>query len=109
MSGYRQGRDTEWAARDALADFGCRVIRASSSKGAADLAAFHPSGAVLAVTAKRSPAALRPHDRAEVLACAVNPHVLPLAVTGPPSRLEWRLVTGPGPADWTPWHPEELR
>lgn len=106
MSGYRQGRDVEWAVVHHLADNGYDLVRASSSKGCADVVAVKP-GQVLFVNVKRTNPP-GPAERADLLRVAGHiPCALPLVALGRP-RLTFRRLTGPGPAQWVPWTADEL-
>lgn len=101
MSQYARGRRLEWDVRDHLIEHGYDVIRAASSKGPVDVAAFK-QGEVLFVQAKTS-GRISPAERAEVLRVAgLIPQGVPLVALRPGVR--FRRLTGPGPRDWVEWH-----
>lgn len=103
MSGYRQGRDVEYAVIHHLAENGYDTIRAASSKGLADVCAFKP-GQGLLVNCKRSRMP-GPAERADLIRISrLLPGLLPLVALKPPREpLMFRLLTGYGASDWTPW------
>lgn len=103
MSGYSDGRRVEYAVIHHLKAEGYEVLRAAGSKGVADLICFKP-GEVLIVNVKRSTPP-GPGERAALLDVSrMLPGVVPLIALKPPRRpLEFRRLTGMGPADWTPW------
>ena len=118
MSHYRAGRDKEYKVRDHLVDNGYEVIRAAGSKGKVDLVAFKawlPAGPsshhMLFVQVKRTGGTIPPADRAELIRLARIARAVPLVAYQPLPRrpLQYRLLTGPGPKDWTEWSPDEVQ
>lgn len=109
MSTATTGRRTEHAVRDDLSQAGWVVAaRAAGSKGAADLICFRP-GRVALIQVKRTNAQLPPAERqalihlADTLGLAI---ALPVVATKPIRQpIAYRLLTGPGPRDWTDWNP----
>ena len=109
MSGYSAGVRVEHAVIHDLAAHGWDTIRAASSKGLADVVAIR-AGQLLLVNCKRTTPP-GPVERAGLLRVAAHlPGVaVPLVALWPARRpLTYRLVTGPGPRDWTPWTPAPL-
>lgn len=108
MSSYHDGRRVEYAVTHHLRDDGYQIIRGSSSKGFADVAALK-AGQLLLINVKRT-SMPGPAERARLLAtAALNPSIsVPLVALGPPSKLAYRRLTGPGPTDWEPWTPDEI-
>ena len=103
------GRRIEHAVRDDLTQAGWVVAaRAAGSKGAADLICFRP-GLVALVQVKRTNAQLPPAERQALIALAdvLGLHIaIPVVATKPVRQpITYRLLTGPGPKDWTDWHP----
>ena len=107
MSGYSQGRAIEYAVCHDLQDNGYDTVRAASSKGVADVIGF--KGHVVLVNVKKTDPP-GPQERADLLrvAHALSVPALPLVALGPASKLTYRRLTGPGPADWEPWTPDEI-
>lgn len=106
MSRYGQGVRVEHAVADDLRAHGYHVVRAASSKGAADVIALG-HGEVIAVNVKRtrmpSPAERRHHL---AVADSIPGVILPIVALKPARQpLEYRLLTGPGPRDWCTWEP----
>ena len=106
MSYYRQGREVEYATCHDLKDNGYDIIRGSSSKGFADIVAIKPGQALHINVKKTKPPS--PADRAYLIDRASWIGALPLVALGPASKLTYRRLTGPGPADWEPWTPDEI-
>jgi hypothetical protein len=108
MSSYHDGRRIEYAVCHDLADNGYRVTRAASSKGFADVIAIK-FDEVLLVNVKRTKMP-GPGERRELWATAemIGVAAIPLVALGPASKLTYRRLTGPGPADWVPWTPDEI-
>ena len=108
MSSYHDGRRIEYAVCHDLAVNGYLVTRAASSKGFADVIAIK-FGQILLVNVKRTfmpgPRERRDlvHDASDLFGLAI-----PLVALGPASKLTYRRLTGPGPADWVPWTPDEI-
>ena len=108
MSDYSQGRAVEYAVCHDLQENGYDVTRAASSKGAADVIALKHGELVLVnVKRTRMPS---PAERVALLAAAstLPDFAVPLVALGPASKLTYRRLTGPGPADWVPWTPDEI-
>ena len=109
MSAYSTGRAIEYAVTADLRDNGYDLIRASSSKGVADVIAFKP-GQVLLVNVKRTTMP-GPDERADLLrvAACIPEYAIPLVALKPlRQRLQYRRLTGLGPKAWTVWTPDEL-
>ena len=110
MTNYRNGRDFEWAVRDALIDDGYWVTRSAGSKTKVDLVAVKP-GEVLFVQAKRD-GKISPAERTALLElAAMLPGVAaPILAyrTGRPAHVVYALLLGPGPKDRCPWIPDEV-
>ena len=109
MSTASTGRRIEHAVRDDLTAHGWTLVcRAAGSKGAADLVAVRP-GRVAFVQVKRTDPRLSPAERHRLIELAdrLGHHIaLPIVVCKPLRRpIEYRMLTGPGPRDWAPWHP----
>lgn len=103
-----QGRNFENQIQHDLERFGYRTMRSAGSKGAADVVAFGPRS-ILFIQAKISQGTVSPAERRGVLALAdlYGSHIaLPLTATKRSVWTDYRLLTGPGPKDWTPWEPE---
>jgi Holliday junction resolvase len=109
MSSYHDGRRVEYAVCHDLADNGYRVTRAASSKGFADVIAIKP-GQILLVNVKRTrmPGRLERLDLLMDAGFVDGGGGVPLVALGPASKLTYRRLTGPGPADWEPWTPDEI-
>ncbi len=106
MSSYSDGRRVEYAVIHHLQENGYDTVRGACSKGLADVVAIKP-GQVLIVSVKRTTPP-GPSERADLLRVAGHlPCALPLVALGRP-RLHFRLLTGPGPAEWVPWTADEL-
>jgi holliday junction resolvase Hjr len=106
VSGYTQGRDVEYDVIHHLQENGYDTVRGASSKGLADVVAIKP-GQILIVNVKRTKPP-GPAERVNLLRVAGHlPCALPLVALGRP-RLAFRLLTGPGPAEWVPWTADEL-
>jgi hypothetical protein len=104
-----QGRAFENQIQHDLERYGYRTMRSAGSKGAADVVAFgHRT--ILFVQAKVSQGTVSPAERRGVLALADLYPVIgsPLTATKRSVWTDYRLLTGPGPKDWTPWEPEPL-
>lgn len=109
MSTASTGRRIEHLVRDDMTAHGWLVAaRSAGSKGAADLVAVRP-GRVAFVQVKRTDPRLSPAERERLIALAdrLGHHIaLPIVACKPPRRpIEYRMLTGPGPRDWMPWHP----
>jgi hypothetical protein len=104
-----QGRNFENQIQHDLERFGYRTMRSAGSKGAADVVAFG-ARTILFVQAKISQGTVSPAERRGVLALAdLYPTIgVPLTATKRSVWTDYRLLTGPGPKDWTPWEPEPL-
>ena len=105
----QQGRKFENQIQHDLERFGYRTMRSAGSKGAADVVAFG-TRAILFVQAKISQGTVSPAERRSILALAdLYPSIgVPLTATKRSVWTDYRLLTGPGPKDWTPWQPEPL-
>jgi len=108
VSHYSDGRRIEYIVIDDLTDNGYQCTRAASSKGVADVIAIKP-GQVCLVNVKRTTMP-GPDERRRLLdVCNGDGYLLPLVALKPlRKRLEYRLLTGPGPKDWLTWTPDEV-
>jgi hypothetical protein len=107
MSGYSDGRRIEWAVVHRLTEDGYECTRAASSKGVADVIGIKPGQVVLVNVKRTTPPG--PGERAALLRVAGHlPCAVPLVALGPASRLSFRRLTGPGPAQWVPWTADEV-
>ena len=109
MSTATTGRRTEHQVRDDLSQAGWVVAaRAAGSKGAADLVCFKRNW-VLLVQCKRSNPQLPPAERRALIALAdvLGLHMaIPVVASKPPRQpITYRVLIGPGPRDWSEWHP----
>lgn len=100
--------------------FGYVTMRSAASKGAIDIVALAPhtasewrDGTLLFIQAKRTNAVLPPAERTRVQELASWVRAVPLVAfraldekTGR-VRPHFRLLTGPGPKDFTLWNPGE--
>lgn len=104
-----QGRNFENQIQHDLERYGYRTMRSAGSKGAADVVAFG-TRTILFVQAKISQGTVSPAERRGVLSLAdLYPTIgVPLTATKRSVWTDYRLLTGPGPKDWTPWEPEPL-
>ena len=112
----RRGARAENLVRDRLGELGYDVIRSAASKGCADLVAIGDNTVILVQvklgTHGRLDVYPAPTERAELRRVAGRVYgglaVSVCVVPGAGARrteMRWRLVTGPGPKDWTPWDP----
>lgn len=110
MTKYDAGRRFEWQIRDALIEDGYDVIRSAGSKGKVDLVAIKP-GQLLFVQAKIN-GLCPPAERAELIRVSGRGGALPIvAYKGTEGRqrpIRYRLLTGPGPKEFTDWTPDEI-
>jgi|SRR6516162_1421433 hypothetical protein len=109
MSKYSDGRRLEYAARDDLVADGYFVIRAASSKGKVDLAAFK-QGEILFVQCKTD-GDIGPAERAELRRLAALVGAVPLSAAWHKDGRAARTVaftrwTSAGPAGGHPWTPD---
>lgn len=109
MSNYAKGIRVERAVVNELKGDGYAVSRAASSKGGLGDVIAVKEGQVLFVNVKYDEPP-GPDERARLIRVAgYLPGVgVPLVALGPASRITYRLLTGPGPADWVPWTPDEV-
>ena len=107
MTHYNSGRAFEWRVRDALTEDGYDVIRSAGSKTKVDLAAFKP-GQLLLVQCKRTGGTIPPAERADLLRIAGYVGAVPIVAhrSRPRGPIAYRLLTGPGPKEWTAWTPD---
>jgi hypothetical protein len=107
MSNYSDGRAREYKVRDKLIEAGWEfIVRASSSKGAADLVMGHEQhgGALIQVGSKSK--TLGPAERARLLRAAWLMSALPiLAVAIPRAPIRYWLVGAGTPSTWHEWTP----
>jgi hypothetical protein len=105
MTNYHRGRRLEWDTQDDLERNGYTTIRAASSKGIADVAAFKP-GQTVFIQAKTN-GRIPPAERVALLRLAgLVPGALAIVVARP--KTTYRRLTGPGPKDWVAWSPDEV-
>lgn len=103
MTNYARGRRLEWDVQHDLESNGYETMRAASSKGIADVAAFKP-GQVVFVQAKTN-GRIPPAERVELLRlAAMVPGAVAVVAARPTTT--YRRLTGPGPKDWEPWSPD---
>jgi Holliday junction resolvase len=107
MTRYRSGYEFERRVATALELDGYTCIAARGSKGAADLVALKP-GEVLLVQVKLRDPRLPPLERATLVDLANRLLALPIVAYQPAARkpIAYRLLTGTGPLDYTPWTPD---
>jgi len=116
VSSYSDGVRVEHKVRDDLTAHGFDVVRASGSKGPADLVAIGDL-IILLVNVKRvrppSPAERQELERiADRLGMREDgvPVAWPLVALKPPRQpITYRLLTGTGPKDWIDWEPHDTR
>lgn len=109
MTGYHDGRRVEWAVCHDLEENGYDIVRASSSKGCADVVGFKTGQVVLVNVKRTTPPG--PDERAALLrVAACLPGVaVPLVALKPLRQpLMYRRLTGAGAKEWQPWTPDEL-
>ena len=105
MSRYSEGVRVEHLVIDDLRANGYQCIRASSSKGVADVVAVKV-GEVVLVNVKRTTMP-GPAERLALWRLRWD-CVLPVVALKPlRCPIEYRLLTGPGPKEWVPWTPDE--
>lgn len=105
MNNYHRGRRLEWEIQADLEGAGYETIRAASSKGIADVAAFKP-GQTVFVQAKTN-GRIPPAERVALLRlAAMVPGALAIVASRP--KVTYRRLTGPGPRDWVAWVPDEI-
>lgn len=111
-----RGRQAENRVRDELGGYGYDVLRSAGSKGAADLIAIGDGFAVLVQVKRvehgRGFQMPGPAEREQLLRIASrlgNAYAVAAChVQGSGSRpavTAYRILTGPGPKDWTSWAP----
>jgi Holliday junction resolvase len=107
---YRSGYEFERRVAIALELDGYTCIAARGSKGAADLVALKP-GEVLLVQVRRRDPRLSPLERATLMGLGNRLRALPIIAYQPAARkpIAFRLLTGTGPSDYTPWSPDFAR
>jgi hypothetical protein len=105
MSHYRNGRDREYKVRDHLTDHGWHlVVRASSSKGAADLVMAHPDHGFALVQVGSRTKTLGPDARARLCDLADMGGALALlAVVVPRAPIAYWQVNRSTPRGWQRW------
>jgi Holliday junction resolvase len=104
---YDRGRRFEHAVRADLTTNGYDVVRSAGSKTKVDLVAFK-TGQVLLIQCKID-GRCSPAERADLLRlAAMLPCAVPvIAWKRPRARaVHYSRITGPGPADRTPWSPD---
>lgn len=111
-----RGRSAENAVRDELGLYGYDVLRSAGSKGAADLIAIGDGFAVLVqvklVRTGRPFEMPSPAEREQLLRIAARlGNAYPVAACrtegagGRPAVTVYRILQGPGPAQWQSWAP----
>lgn len=109
MTGYTEGRKTEYDVIHDLRAHGYLCIRAAGSKGAVDVAAFRADRAPLFVSVKRSDPLISPKERVALLEFAEEGVGLAVVATKPRrERLSYRRLTGAGPKDYVAWTPDGM-
>jgi len=95
--------------------FGYDCVRSAASKGAVDIVAVPPvNGTVLFVQCKLTNPQIPPAERVALLGLALRAGALPITATlqvdkhTRRKRPHFRLLTGPGPKDWTQWEPDRI-
>lgn len=106
----RQGANFELKIMHDLQRYGYLALRSSGSRGAVDVVAIGDL-TTLVIQAKISKPVISPAERRAVLALAgrMGPSAVPLVAYRVGGKVGYRLLTGPGPKDWTLWEPEPLR
>lgn len=106
-SHYRRGRDHEYTVRNHMADHGWYpIMRASSSKGAADLLLAHPDHGAALVQVGGASKTLGPGDRGRLLHAAALCSALPiLAIVVPRHGIHYWHITNDTPRKWDEWQP----
>ena len=109
MSGYHDGRRVEWAVCHNLEQDGYDIVRASSSKGFADVIAVK-TGQVLFVNVKRTTPPGPDERKALLRVAACLPGVAVPLVALKPFRqpLTYRRLTGVGAKEWLAWTPDQV-
>ena len=107
MSHYRAGRDREYRTRDDMTEAGWEwIMRASSSKGAADLLMAHEEHGAALVQVGGKSKTLGPAARARLLRAAWLCGALPiLAVAAPRQPIRYWQVSEGTASTWTEWTP----
>lgn len=105
MTNYDRGRAFEYDTRDRLVGDGYWVMRSAGSKGKVDILAIK-DGHTLFVQCKAD-GKCSPAERAELLRIAALIDGLPI-VAYRDRGVRFRLLNGPGPAQWVPWSPDEI-
>ena len=105
----RAGANFELKIMHDLERYGYLTLRSSGSRGAVDVVAVGQSS-TLVIQAKISQPVIPPAERRAVLALAdrMGPSAVPLVAYREAGKVGYRLLTGPGPKDWTLWEPEPL-
>lgn len=111
MSNYDKGRRFEYRVQKDLKEQGYETIRAASSKGAADLAAFKFNQALF-VQCKNDDSEdngiIPPAERRKLLHLAALIGGVPLVAWKHKgkSAIHYSQLTGPAPDQRLPWHPD---
>ncbi len=106
----KQGASFERQIMHDLQRYGYLTMRSAASRGAADVLAFG-GREILVIQAKLSNPQIGPTARRAVLDLAdrIGPTAVPLVATKNTIWVAYRLLTGPGPKDWTEWSPDPTR
>lgn len=96
-----------------LESLGYDCIRSAASKGAVDLVAISQGlpeadgvGARLFVQCKRSKPVIAPAERTALLGLCLRAGAIPIVAWRPDSNgPQYRVLTGPGPKDWSEFDP----
>jgi hypothetical protein len=106
----KQGASFERQIMHDLQRYGYLTMRSAASKGPADVIAAGDRE-VLVIQAKLSDPQIGPTARRAVLELAdrMGPTAVPLVATKNTIWVVYRVLTGPGPKDWTPWEPDPTR
>jgi len=104
---YRRGRDHEYTVRNHMETAGwLPIMRASSSKGAADLLLAHPEHGPALVQVGGQNKTLSPADRTRLLHAAALCSALPiLAIVIPRHGIHYWHITNGRPGSWDEWQP----
>ena len=111
MSTATQGRRREYQVRDHLIAHGWpHIMRASSSKGAADLLHASWGQGPLLIQVGGAAKTLSPAERRRLCRASEHCHALPIlaqviATPGKPTRIAYWHVTRDVPSTWTEWTP----
>lgn len=108
MSGYRAGRNVEYAVIHDLQANGYFTVRGASSKGLADVVAIKEGQVCLVNVKKTTPPG--PAERAALwrVSRCIPDFGIALVALGPASRITYRELTGTSPKAWREWTPDQV-